>query len=503
MKEIGRILFATFWLVVIPRASVAQDDIKISVNPEVLRPVNGKLPQSLNIEVYAQTCSASTNFLQESPNSDKSSGTDKRLTYSLWATGGLTPTNSKNGKCSIASTLTIDPSLPAGTYDIILLKDDKPVGRAGLTVLDAAAGAIPPGLAPQVDVLWTILSNKIASDVFGKRVAQRFYCIEVKIGNNSGYALQIAGIGFHNKNVFGEEVRQANASYASTRAVLQREEILSNRNIAYHLLQAGGLLMASFTPFFTKPNSKAHFSAASAIVSGALLQAFDIVGPDRVPGQLNNLDDESLRDGSVIQNNTQVRTMVFVEKRELTEALQQAASEMLKKAINTTGLGRLEQTTIAKSEEPGMLGGGSESPFLIRKALGNLVIVGDPIEYLPRVQIESSSSQQSGSVSLSATSLSFTKSQPEQKVTLTNTGTGSLTINSVTVTEKDTHNFEVTTNTCGTTVAAGANCVITVKFTPPSTGGTQSATLGISDSASGSPHTVNLSATVDLSGTTQ
>ena len=69
----------------------------------------------------------------------------------------------------------------------------------------------------------------------------------------------------------------------------------------------------------------------------------------------------------------------------------------------------------------------------------------------------------------------------EQKVTLTNAGTVPLTINSVTPTGTDKNNF-VTANTCGSTVAAGANCAITVTFKPPSTAGIQSATLEISDS---------------------
>jgi hypothetical protein len=198
----------------IPQVVVAQDEIKIGVNPAVLRPVNGKLPQSLNIAIYEQTCNAGVDLSGTSP------------AYSLWATGGLTPKDSKNGPCSITSALTIDPSLGAGTYDIFLLKDGKPVGHAALTVLDSSAGALPPGLAPQVDVLWEVMGESICSDTFGKRVAARLYCIEVKIGNNSGYALQLAGIGFDNKNVFGTEVKQGNASYASTRAVLQRESYL-------------------------------------------------------------------------------------------------------------------------------------------------------------------------------------------------------------------------------------------------------------------------------------
>ena len=50
------------------------------------------------------------------------------------------------------------------------------------------------------------------------------------------------------------------------------------------------------------------------------------------------------------------------------------------------------------------------------------------------------------------------------------------------------------TNACGASLAAGANCAISVTFTP-STGGTRSGTLTITDNAAGSPHTVTLTGT--------
>jgi len=481
VKAIRGMLFVILLLAATPRPGAAQEDIKIGVNPNVLRPVNGKLPQSLNIAVYSETCPTGTNF---------------KTGFTLWATGGLTVGKPSFGTCSATSTLAIDPSLPAGTYKIFLLKDNQPVGHADLTVMDASAGALPPGLGPQVDVLWQVMTQGVASDVFGKRVAKSFYCIEVKIGNNTGYALQLAGIGFSH-TVFNTPVKQGNASYAATRAVLQRETSLSRRNMTYYALQVAGLLMAGFTPFFVNPTSKAHYATASSIVSGARLQAFNIVAPDRVPGQLVNLDDQSLRDGSVIANNSQVRTTIFVKKRELTEALAQAAAEEEKdEGALLSGLDKESNkihaqnaSTIRNSTHHFL--GSTESPFLIRKALGVLVIVGDPIEYLPRVQIQSSSSGQSSSVSLSATSLSFTKAKATQTVTLTNTGTGALAINSITT---DAAAFS-TSNTCGSSVEAGANCDITVTFTPQAAMGPQSAELKIDDSASGSPQMVNLSGT--------
>jgi hypothetical protein len=99
-------------------------------------------------------------------------------------------------------------------------------------------------------------------------------------------------------------------------------------------------------------------------------------------------------------------------------------------------------------------------------------------------------------VSLSATSLSFGSQSIDatsaaQTVTLSNTGNATLTITSITVTGTNAGDF-AETNTCGGSVAAGANCTIAVLFTPSSLGN-RTAVLSISDNASGSPQTVALS----------
>ena len=103
------------------------------------------------------------------------------------------------------------------------------------------------------------------------------------------------------------------------------------------------------------------------------------------------------------------------------------------------------------------------------------------------------------SVTLSATSLNFngqlvgTSSTPPQNVTLKNTGGAALTISSTTITGADTSDFSET-DTCGTGVAAGASCTISVTFKPSATG-TRSASVTVTDNASGSPHSVSLTGT--------
>jgi hypothetical protein len=101
-------------------------------------------------------------------------------------------------------------------------------------------------------------------------------------------------------------------------------------------------------------------------------------------------------------------------------------------------------------------------------------------------------------VMLSLTSLSFSTqlvgtSSASKPVTLTNTGTGTLTITSLSISGSNSVDFSETDN-CGSSVAAGASCTISVTFKPTAKG-TRTASLSIVDNAPGSPQTVSLTGT--------
>src|SRR5207244_6328967 len=97
---------------------------------------------------------------------------------------------------------------------------------------------------------------------------------------------------------------------------------------------------------------------------------------------------------------------------------------------------------------------------------------------------------------LSPTSLTFSTqaigtTSTAKTVTLKNTGTAILTISSIAITGINAGDF-AQTHTCGSLLAAGASCKISVKF-KPTMSGTRTAALSIRDNASGSPQKVTLS----------
>ena len=101
---------------------------------------------------------------------------------------------------------------------------------------------------------------------------------------------------------------------------------------------------------------------------------------------------------------------------------------------------------------------------------------------------------QAGTLTSSASSLSFGdvnsgSTSAAQTVTVTNPGTSAVSVSSVSVTGDYTQ-----TNTCGSSIAAGGSCTVSVKFAPTS-GGPLTGTLSVATSAPGSPLTVALSGT--------
>jgi hypothetical protein len=80
---------------------------------------------------------------------------------------------------------------------------------------------------------------------------------------------------------------------------------------------------------------------------------------------------------------------------------------------------------------------------------------------------------------------------PPLTVTLTNTGNLSMSISGISITGVNATDF-AQSNTCPSSLGQGANCSITVTFTPLA-GGSRAANLQFSDNAPGSPQTVVLS----------
>jgi hypothetical protein len=104
------------------------------------------------------------------------------------------------------------------------------------------------------------------------------------------------------------------------------------------------------------------------------------------------------------------------------------------------------------------------------------------------------SSTPSATLTVDPSSLSFAGQAPNttsaaKTVTVANSGTAAATVSAITASGDFAQ-----TSTCGTSIAAGASCTVSVKFTP-TTSGARTGTLTITSNAGNSPVTVALSGT--------
>ncbi len=169
--------------------------------------------------------------------------------------------------------------------------------------------------------------------------------------------------------------------------------------------------------------------------------------------------------------------------------------------VNGAQAGALAQTgNIATSTNPLTLGGDSIYGQYFQGTIDevrvyNVALTPAQIQADMAATIDGSFPQ----VRLSSPTLTFpaqntgTTSTP-LPVTVTNIGGVPMTVTGVTITGLQSLDFAQTNNCTTAAIAPQASCTINVTFTP-STAGTRTATLSISDNAPGSPHSVALSGT--------
>jgi hypothetical protein len=398
--------------------SSAQEKPLWTANPRAVYQVKGVYPATVTVRLYLNSC--------KYDNTGKvAKGLDSTASYSVSMTGiGVSASKPDVGDCALTTTLTIGVSAQPGSLMLTIqetpkggtaAKDD---GFGSFDLMDSTAGPIPG--SPQVDVLWEVLTDHLCKDNFGNHMPHDLYCVEVKIGNNSAHPLQLAGVGFLRKSPLCKDgsadaspctgdsqtgISTPNVSYQTARASAQAGSSTTLRNILFNGSQAVGLLMASFTPYFENSFNKSRWATGASVVSSGLTQAINLVAPDQTLREINNLDDQAFRDGKLIPNNTQVRLLVFVQKESLAEAIGEVVPRVKnanqRKCQNPMEAGYKQVPGIDGQCYPAWEDGLTQclrklvcDPVIVKLALGKMIIVGDEIDFLERVVVDSTVTSQ-------------------------------------------------------------------------------------------------------------
>jgi methionine-rich copper-binding protein CopC len=303
---------------------------------------------------------------------------------------------SRNRKCSFTAEIDIPPGAKPGKYAFWVVSEDSDeiLGTAEFTVFSGVeAGQIPTD-KPLVDIMWSVLPKEIVKHNFGNGIADYYYAVEIIIGNNSAHSLQIVGVGFRipndnrlealvgrNSSNLGivnaaktlgsggpssESALIPTSGFRITRGSLEARHLQHPRTLTLSIITALGPVLTGFLPFFHQINRRANFSEGVNILSNPLEKGLELVWPDPRPLQRERFEDQVLRDGMVIRNNTQARTLAFFPK------------ELLK----------LPEHFESKADYKKW----RDNPREIRERLGKLVIIGDQIDFVNRVSFVANTS---------------------------------------------------------------------------------------------------------------
>jgi hypothetical protein len=283
------------------------------------------------------------------------------------------------GTNALSAKITIPDDTPLGRMQILLKdkdgKDGTVIGVAEFEITSIAASAIPPGLNPEVDVMWGVMARDVVWHNFGHKIAKHYYGIQLSIGNNTGFDIQIASVGFR----LPEDTKIKNTvpthSYRATRGTLERQQELGTRVKVLNSLKTAGLLLTGFLPFWHALGPAANAARFADIVNGPVIVGYESIAPDTVLSHLTRLDDQALRDGLIIKNNSQVRTTVFVPKQLLDIDKNEGADNRDTAPARFLAEKRQKQLNYR------------EDPQYVNLRLGELVLIGQPIKYLNRLQV--------------------------------------------------------------------------------------------------------------------
>jgi len=290
--------------------------------------------------------------------------------------------------CNSIFKFTIAASAPLGPVKVSLAVPGGPVlASLDFTISGIPAGPIPPQLnnQGQVDVMWDVVPSAIVNDNFGGRIAKQYYAIDVVIGNDSGYDLQLASIGFTVPSFSLGNLRYKvpSAGYRLVRGSLQSREQLAPRNFIINAVKIAGPILTGFTPFFHNINHKANFSEGINILSNPFEKGLDAIFPDLLPAELNRLADQSFRDDittkTVIPNNMQARILTFVPKKVLFPN---------KKPKNCPS----PQRTVIPAVVPAAIPAGcldQNNMQDVMLMLGEIVMIGDQVAHVNRIRVVS------------------------------------------------------------------------------------------------------------------
>lgn len=191
------------------------------------------------------------------------------------------------------------------------------ISVSGLWPQDSGLSAIPePMQAPaSVDLAWKVLPHRVVEDSFGRRVADRFFAVEIHIGNNTGHDLLVSGFYFRPPGERHPQSLEPNDPYSMVRGVIERDQQIGRRAMTMHVVRSFGPLLSLGGALITgSAVTVAKYGASVGIFSNGIEKGLDAAYPDHTLRQIGRLDANSFADHLVLRQNEAKRVLVFVSR---------------------------------------------------------------------------------------------------------------------------------------------------------------------------------------------
>lgn len=366
------------------------------------------------------------------------------------ANSGVTITGDNrgvDGGCTYTAQLTVENDAPIGDIYLKLQSKDGNTLTVPFSINEVAPGPVPPGLDPQVDVMWSLVPHGIVKDNFGRRVGNNFYCVEIVVGNSTGYDLQIASVGFmlgpigeaatlvaktrtqiarqlSKTNTIENIISQAPAALEKVKARLKaegkegdqaalaaalREEM---RNIADSTMaaqtaaveaakvQSGLMTELSQQPYPQKLPVSSYRMARGSLEHGQFwdwrnltvnsLRAFGPFLTGFLPYFRNTSHRANYSEGINILSNPLEKGFELVVPDETVRQLQRLDEQILRDGVIIPNNQQLRTRALIPKKLLQLSGDLRDDPVAVTQALGTLYLIGDKIQYLNRVRVTAS-----------------------------------------------------------------------------------------------------------------
>ncbi len=175
----------------------------------------------------------------------------------------------------------------------------------------------PPSIRGTITVSKSVMDPKNVSDIFGRRIAQRYIAVQLTIGNSSpDFQFLIQDVVMKVNSIYLDPTLKPSSNYEPTsedkllvRGVAEKGQLYDPSNFIYRTLKAVGSIAATVTGIATVGPA---YAPTVAMFSGPGLTSYRDVFPDMTINQMNRLNDNGYTASTLVEKRSAKVLVAFL-----------------------------------------------------------------------------------------------------------------------------------------------------------------------------------------------